>query len=411
MMRMAERAMARRAASRIAAPATTATRRRRCRRRPRSAHRRQGAHRQQPDDLRGAARAVVRDEAGPAAVRTHPSGPFFALLVKDTDGDDRSTSSSKGTDVTVCSDELELELNGQRLNAILYCAIDQTVPGTKGGSVHVTAVAEGLAALGHEVHVLVTPGDGPLPARPGALDRDAAAARRVAAALGCGAVRSREIAERLRPDVIMERYYNFGGEGDPPLPRELRRAAVLEVNAPVIDHPGSPKALLDRALLVRPMQRWRERICAAADLIVTPSAAILPPGTPRDKDRRARMGRRHGALSPGAPGPAALHATAGRASRSSPARSAAGTARSTWRARSASCENADAHERRRAVHRRRAGAAGASGPKPPVSSTSSSPARCRTTGCRRAWPPPTSASRRSISARTSRWRSGSTGRR
>ena len=41
---------------------------------------------------------------------------------------------------------------------ILYCAIDQTVPGTTGGSVHVTAVAEGLAALGHEVHVLVTPG-------------------------------------------------------------------------------------------------------------------------------------------------------------------------------------------------------------------------------------------------------------
>ena len=33
----------------------------------------------------------------------------------------------------------------------LYSAIDQTVPGTKGGSVHVTAVAEGLAALGHDV--------------------------------------------------------------------------------------------------------------------------------------------------------------------------------------------------------------------------------------------------------------------
>ena len=38
---------------------------------------------------------------------------------------------------------------------ILYAASDQTVPGTKGGSVHVAAVAEGLAALGHEVHVLV----------------------------------------------------------------------------------------------------------------------------------------------------------------------------------------------------------------------------------------------------------------
>jgi len=47
---------------------------------------------------------------------------------------------------------------------ILYCALDQTVPGTTGGSVHVTAVAEGLAALGHEVHVLTTRGHGPFPA-------------------------------------------------------------------------------------------------------------------------------------------------------------------------------------------------------------------------------------------------------
>ena len=42
---------------------------------------------------------------------------------------------------------------------ILYSAIDQVSPGTKGGSVHVAAVAEGLAALGHEVIALVTPAD------------------------------------------------------------------------------------------------------------------------------------------------------------------------------------------------------------------------------------------------------------
>jgi hypothetical protein len=35
---------------------------------------------------------------------------------------------------------------------ILYAAIDQRVPGTLGGSVHVQSVAEGLAALGHEVN-------------------------------------------------------------------------------------------------------------------------------------------------------------------------------------------------------------------------------------------------------------------
>ncbi len=67
---------------------------------------------------------------------------------------------------------------------ILYCAIDQTVPGTTGGSVHVTAVAEGLAALGHEVHVLVDAwrrGVSFRPAlQPGALDCDGAAVWREA---------------------------------------------------------------------------------------------------------------------------------------------------------------------------------------------------------------------------------------
>ena len=43
---------------------------------------------------------------------------------------------------------------------ILYSAIDQVVPGTNGGSVHVAAVANGLAALGHEIVALVTPGPG-----------------------------------------------------------------------------------------------------------------------------------------------------------------------------------------------------------------------------------------------------------
>jgi glycosyltransferase involved in cell wall biosynthesis len=92
----------------------------------------------------------------------------------------------------------------------------------------------------------------------------------------------REIAERIRPDVIMERYYNFGGEGIVNAARVHARA-VLEVNAPVVDYPGSSKGLLDRALLIRPMQRWRERVCALSDVIVTPSAKILPPDTPREK--------------------------------------------------------------------------------------------------------------------------------
>ena len=102
---------------------------------------------------------------------------------------------------------------------ILYCAIDQTVPGTKGGSVHVEAVA------------------------------------------------------------------------------------VLEVNAPVIDHAHSRKALLDKVLVVQPMRRWRERLCNAADLIITPSADILPAATPRSRIVLTEWGADTVRFHPGATGP------------------------------------------------------------------------------------------------------------
>jgi glycosyltransferase involved in cell wall biosynthesis len=51
------------------------------------------------------------------------------------------------------------------------------------------------------------------------------------------------------------------------------------------------------------MQRWRERLCAAADIIVTPSAAILPPDTPRAKVRELEWGADTGRFHPGAEGP------------------------------------------------------------------------------------------------------------
>jgi glycosyltransferase involved in cell wall biosynthesis len=187
---------------------------------------------------------------------------------------------------------------------ILYCAIDQRVPGTIGGSVHVTAVAEGLAALGHEVHALVTPGDGPFPSGPAS---NPVRWIPMAPPLGAKQLRwmrtgaLRRLVTTLRPAVVMERYYNFGGEG-------LMAAAaagartVLEVNAPVIDHQGSAKARIDRALIVEPMRRWREAICARADLIVTPSAAILPRDTPARKIVRLEWGADTDRFVPNPPG-------------------------------------------------------------------------------------------------------------
>lgn len=182
---------------------------------------------------------------------------------------------------------------------ILYAAIDQTVPGTIGGSVHVRAVAEGLAALGHEVHVLATPGHGAFPSARGVRWTP------MAPPMGSRALRwarrgaITRIARAIRPDVVIERYYNFGGEGIA-AGRAVGATTVLEVNAPVIDFPGSKKALLDRALLFEPMRRWRNTLCATADLIVTPSAAILPAGTPSSKIVEVEWGADTERFHPGA---------------------------------------------------------------------------------------------------------------
>ncbi|MEO6236839.1 MAG: glycosyltransferase family 4 protein [Vicinamibacterales bacterium] len=185
---------------------------------------------------------------------------------------------------------------------ILYSAIDQTVPGTTGGSVHVAAVAEGLAALGHDVTALVTAGRGQ-PRR--------SAVRWVAMPPPFGSThlrmaRSGEIAQlarALKPDVIIERYHNFGGEAVR-LAAASNAVAVLEVNAPVVDHAGSAKAVVDRALLVEPMRRWREHLCSRADIIVTPTAAILPAGIARERVLVLEWGADTDRFIPEAPGQA-----------------------------------------------------------------------------------------------------------
>ena len=172
---------------------------------------------------------------------------------------------------------------------ILYSAIDQVVPGPHGGSVHVTAVAEGLAALGHDVHVLVTPGDG------GILPRGRATWSALAPPLGdrrLRLIRARDVSARARafkPDFVIERYYNFGGEGILAA-RATGALAVLEVNAPIVDHPGSSKALVDRLLVVQPMRRWREWQCDHAHLIVAPSTKMIPARVPSERILRMEWG-------------------------------------------------------------------------------------------------------------------------
>lgn len=171
---------------------------------------------------------------------------------------------------------------------ILYCAIDQVVPGTKGGSVHVQAVAEGLAQLGHDVHVLTQQGPGGFPQSPVMAGGGRLQWQHVAPPFGSNRMRMARagriaaIARALKPDAVIERYFNFGGEGISAATR-VGALAVLEVNAPVVDYAGSPKRLLDRLLLFEPMRRWREWQCRAADLIVSPSRAILPSWLPAER--------------------------------------------------------------------------------------------------------------------------------
>ena len=159
---------------------------------------------------------------------------------------------------------------------VLYVASDQVIPGTTGGSVHVLEVARGLARRGHEVDVIVRQGDDA--ARPPAAGVRwhgvswwpphrffRFRARRAVAA----------VAEAVRPDVIMERYYNFGGEGIATA-RSRRIPSLLEANSPVVDYPRSLKAALDAAMIVRPLKRYREAMVRDATALVAPIPEVVP---------------------------------------------------------------------------------------------------------------------------------------
>ena len=150
-----------------------------------------------------------------------------------------------------------------------------------------------------------------------------------------GAVR--RLVATLQPAVVMERYYNFGGEGMMAAAAANART-VLEVNAPVIDHPGSAKARLDHVA-----HRRTDAPVARAHLRPRRPHRHAERGHPSaghagEKNRAPRVGRRYG------PVPVRTHRARRRSSgrrqpsRSSPARSGAGTAPSTSCARSATLQ-------------------------------------------------------------------------
>lgn len=157
---------------------------------------------------------------------------------------------------------------------VLYVASDQPLPGETGGSVHVHEVSRELAKRGHEVHAVVqdlgetSPGAGYTIHRirwtPSHRFFRFRARPRIDALIA-----------RLKPDVLMERYYNFGGEGI--LAAEAAGVpSLLEVNSPIVDHDESLKAVIDALLIVRPMRAYRERLVRSASALIAPIKEIVP---------------------------------------------------------------------------------------------------------------------------------------
>jgi len=171
---------------------------------------------------------------------------------------------------------------------ILYLAAGIPVPGSLGGSTHAYEVARGLAQLGHELHLVAASHEGwgglaPF-ARPvsSSLDGFRLHHQDVPKALSLlGAAPILRLARALRPDAIIERYYNFAGVGLIAA-RQVGVPALLEVNALIVDPPSVRKRRLDDAL-GGPMRRWATWQCNTADRIVTPLHTTVPAAIPRHK--------------------------------------------------------------------------------------------------------------------------------
>ena len=171
---------------------------------------------------------------------------------------------------------------------ILYVALRQSIPGSHGGAVHVLEVARQLARRGHQVTALIRQESTQDPQE--TLD-------------GFGIIRLsvppkyllfatepavQRLFEKVEPDVVMERYYNFAGAGISAA-KSRNIPSLLEVNAPLVDPPGTTKALAD-VLMLGWMRRRALAQADAAARIVTPLAATIPAQISREKIREIPWG-------------------------------------------------------------------------------------------------------------------------
>ena len=170
---------------------------------------------------------------------------------------------------------------------ILYSAPGTPIPGTHGGSVHALELCRALARRGHEVHLVALPSSAEVgDLAPGAGSAEGEPGRLIFHPLRrwlpttllewTAGRRLRALASEVRPDVLVERFYTFGGAGIWAA-RSLGIPAVLEVNSPARPYPGSVRDALDRASLLQPVDRWRQRQLHWSQAIYTTSRHLVPP--------------------------------------------------------------------------------------------------------------------------------------
>ncbi|MBV9789006.1 MAG: glycosyltransferase family 4 protein [Chloroflexi bacterium] len=169
---------------------------------------------------------------------------------------------------------------------IVYVASGIAVPGSYGGSTHTFEVAHGLAALGHDVHVVahhpqrqVTTALRPQSAELAGFQLHYIDLPKPLSLVGYPHIA--RLLRQVRPDALMERYYNFAGAGMLAAHR-AKIPSLLEVNALIVDPPAVFKRRLDDRL-GRPLQRWAVAQCRMAARIVTPLHTTVPAQIPRDK--------------------------------------------------------------------------------------------------------------------------------
>lgn len=171
---------------------------------------------------------------------------------------------------------------------ILYVALKESLPGSHGGAVHITEVAHQLAQRGHRLVAVVQK-------RAGQVDRETRDGYEIVRV----ATRSnfllfllephvRALIAEFAPDVVMERYYNFSGAGVRAA-RHMNLPALLEVNAPMMDPPGTNKYRADKFLFGQ-MTRMARAQAEGAKRIVTPLAVTVPFPELRGKVREIPWG-------------------------------------------------------------------------------------------------------------------------